>query len=176
VGERIGRYSRHFTVLFVFVAGGLLVGANSMEGAAQIAFVAGLCLSGFIVLLAAIMMRNAFSISLAMYLVLVLAGARLQSMEPRPKAALVLIAGGSVLAAIAFMISTVRRGRASTELELQLFSQSTSIAFFVTMIGAITYALLESWIDAPRLSMWVVWSVGMGSWALLSILLQRRYS
>lgn len=86
------------------------------------------------------------------------------------------MAVASIVVVAAILSLTIRYGHRSRELERVLFADSTSIAFFATMIGAVTYALLETWLDAPRVSMWLVWVFGMGSWFLASVLLGRRYS
>jgi hypothetical protein len=74
------------------------------------------------------------------------------------------------------MSVTITYGRKSKELERLIFNEGTSIAFFVTMLSALTYGLLESWVEAPHMSAWATWMVGMGSWGLLSIALRRKVS
>jgi hypothetical protein len=110
------------------------------------------------------------------YVVLVAVGSVLAKREPQPREALTAVTIATMAAAIGLVVSLVRLGRASKELERLLFAEATSIAFFVTMMAAITYALAETWLGAPKQSMWLVWLVGMWTWALLAILLRRLYS
>jgi hypothetical protein len=111
------------------------------------------------------------------YILLIGAGSVVKEMQhpPRPWTRWV-IAGATVAAGLIAMTAVVRTARRSKELERFLSVEATSLAFFTTMIGVITYALLEVWVSAPRLSMWVVWTFGMFSWAAYSIVLGRRYS
>lgn len=83
------------------------------------------------------------------------------------------LAGVTIGIALAAIGLVIRRGRRTTELDRFVFSESTSIAFFATMLGALTYGLLESVVDAPRLSAWATWMFGMATWAVVSLGLQR---
>jgi hypothetical protein len=58
--------------------------------------------------------------------------------------------------------------------ERQVFLQSTSLAFFITVLGAISYALFEVFAEAPKLSMWLVWSWGMAAWGIGSAVIAKR--
>ena len=60
------------------------------------------------------------------------------------------------------------------ELDRLIVSESTSLAFFATMLAALTYGLLESFIDAPRLTAWTTWMFGMGSWVVLTHVFRRK--
>jgi hypothetical protein len=173
---RLGEAVRPVIVVYVLIAGAFLAAATSVPSAVRVPLTVLLVAFGLLIGAAFFVTRYAFWGFLTAYVVIVMLGSRLRAIEPHPKGALIAVAVGSVIAAIGFMITTIRGGRRNTELERMLFSESTSLAFFLTMIGAITYSLLEAWVDAPRLSMWVVWSVGMGSWAILSLVLKRRYS
>ena len=114
---------------------------------------------------------------LACYAALVTAGAFIRGdVGEGPSAAMWGVAGGTIGAALGVMGVIIAWGRKTKELERVLFTEGTSLAFFVTMISALTYGLLESWVDAPRLSAWLMWSIGMGSWAVLSLVLRRRVS
>jgi hypothetical protein len=113
----------------------------------------------------------------ACYAVLVTAGSLIRkSIGSGPSPEMWAIAGGSIAAALGLMALIITRGRKEKELERFLFTESTSLAFFVTMIFAVTYGLLESWVELPRLTAWATWSVGMFSWGLLSTALKRRVS
>jgi hypothetical protein len=46
--------------------------------------------------------------------------------------------------------------------EREAWMSATSTAFLATMIGAVAYGVLESSIDAPKLTMWCVCSFGIG--------------
>ena len=120
--------------------------------------------------------RDRFWLLMGVYVLSVGVGTVLQVQDPKPKAALVAVAIGTIAAAVGAMIVRIRSGRRSRELERLLFSESSSIAFFVTVLGAVSYALLETWIDAPRVSMWFVWSFGMVAWGIASAIFRRRYS
>lgn len=94
-----------------------------------------------------------------------------------PERAVVWVLGGiAIAAAAAGMVLVVQAVRGSQELERLISFESTSIAFFATMIAAVTYALLESWLDLPSLSAWFVFAFGMGSWILADRIFNRRYS
>ncbi|HYD09906.1 MAG TPA: hypothetical protein VEA78_07375 [Acidimicrobiales bacterium] len=80
------------------------------------------------------------------------------------------LAAGVIAAAVAIgMAATVRWVRSREGVERRELTEATSIAFFVTVLAAATYATFESIADAPRLSMWVVWGVGMGTWSVVSV-------
>jgi hypothetical protein len=176
-GVATGQIVRWIIVVFVFALGGLVLGPDlgpeRWRTAITVFFL-------FVALMAAISMalraHRGFWAFISLYVLLVALGSYLQSRDPKPTGVLVAVAVGTVVAALGFMVVTFRRGRDSQELERLLFSESTSFAFFTTVIFAISYALLEAWVDAPMLSMWVVWTIGMGSWALYSTILGRRYS
>ncbi len=111
------------------------------------------------------------------YVALVTAGALIRrDVGAGPSPAMWGIAGGTIGAGLGVMGVIVTWGRKAKELDRVLFTEGTSLAFFVTMIAALTYGLLEAWVDAPRLSAWTTWAVGMGSWAVLSLVLRRRVS
>ena len=50
----------------------------------------------------------------------------------------------------------------------------TSLAFFTTMAVAVTWGLFESFAEVPRPSAWATWTVGMGTWAVASLVARRR--
>jgi hypothetical protein len=176
LGQRVGRFLRPLVAMYVIAVGAFLVRADAIGDGLRLGLVIGMVVLGLLTATAIIVTRYAFWGFLGLYLVTVMIGSRLASLDPRPDNALIAVAAGSVIAAVGFIAATMRRGRQSTELERMLFAESTSLAFFVTMSGAVTYGLLEAWVDAPKLSMWIVWSVGMGAWLVLSIVLNRRYS
>lgn len=83
------------------------------------------------------------------------------------------LAGATIAMALAAVGVLIRAGRRSKELERFVFSESTSLAFFATMLAALTYALLESLVEAPRLTAWSAWAFGMGGWGVISIAMSR---
>lgn len=58
--------------------------------------------------------------------------------------------------------------------ESLVFSQATSLAFFVTIVAAASYGLFESLADAPRISMIHVWSFGVVVWVGATAVFSRR--
>lgn len=53
-------------------------------------------------------------------------------------------------------------------------TESAAYAFWVTVLAALAYGLLEAFSHAPHLSMWAVWSFGMITWGAALTLLNRR--
>jgi len=96
--------------------------------------------------------------------------------EGSPRWIPALIAAGMVLSGGGAVFSVLVAARRSKELDRLLLSESTSVAFFLTMLASLTYALLESWVDAPPLSLWNVWTFGMLTWIVTFAFLGRRYS
>lgn len=86
------------------------------------------------------------------------------------------VAFGLVLTALAAFaaISSYRDGRRTDGLEKLVVTESAGVAFFVTMAAAAGYALMESLAEAPQISMWWVWVVGMATWGITSIVMTRR--
>ena len=87
-----------------------------------------------------------------------------------------IVAAATIAAGLIFMRSVVRYVRSEKELEKVISTDATSIAFFAVMLSALTYALLETYLDLPRVSMWLVWSFGMGTWAVMSFVVRRRFT
>ncbi len=77
-------------------------------------------------------------------------------------------ATAATLALAVALVSAGRREFRREGVERVVFLESTCIAFFVTVIAAAGYALFEALADAPTISMWVIWSVGMLAWAIAS--------
>lgn len=88
---------------------------------------------------------------------------------PGPALAVLAVAGLALGGA-----GSIRSIRRREGIERRVLVEATSIAFFVTMLGAIGYATFEAFADAPEISMWAVWSVGMFTWAVAGSVLQRR--
>lgn len=83
------------------------------------------------------------------------------------------LAGATIAVALAAIGLMIRAGRRSNELDRYLFSESSSVGFFATMLAVLTYGLLESLVAAPRLSAWAVWMFGMSVWVMAAIWLRR---
>lgn len=75
---------------------------------------------------------------------------------------------------IATIVDGARLQRRKDGVERQIFLQSTSLAFFITVLGAVAYALFEVFVDAPKLSMWLLWSWGMAAWGIGSAVIAKR--
>lgn len=75
--------------------------------------------------------------------------------------------------------TTVRRlrfGRRSTELDRLIFSEATTLAFYVLMIGVITYWFIDGLTDLPSLDPTVVFTVGVLAQLVFTVVMRRRYS
>jgi hypothetical protein len=83
-------------------------------------------------------------------------------------------ATGTIVAALLSVGVAIRRARRTDELDRLIVSESTSLAFFATMLAVLTYGLLESFIDAPRLTAWNTWMFGMSSWIVLTFVFRRK--
>lgn len=81
------------------------------------------------------------------------------------------VASGLIIATI---VDGARLQRRKDGVERQIFLQSTSLAFFITVLGAVVYALFEVFIDAPKLSMWLLWVWGMSAWGIASAVIAKR--
>lgn len=116
-----------------------------------------------------------FWVALGAYVVVIVTGSLVRNEGTDPRSAeMVVVAVASIVAALWAVAGMIYASRRARELERFLVAESTSIAFFVTMIGAVTYGLLESWLELPRLSAWATWGIGMTTWAVASLVLRRR--
>lgn len=178
VSYRIGRFARIVSIgFFTSAVGlGLALGTSGDGGWRRVVLYASLGSAVLSAIALFVRVRRASAAAWGTYVALVGIGSVLQAQEPRPDGALIAIAVGTIVSGVGGVFLLVRIGRESKELDRLLFSEATSMAFFVTMTCALSYALLESWIEAPRLSMWFVWTVGMGAWILAAALFKRRYS
>jgi hypothetical protein len=84
-------------------------------------------------------------------------------------------AATQVVIAVVATLLIVRFVRRSKELERMISLEATFLAFFAVLVGTFTYALFEEWVDAPRLSMGLVWVFGITCWVFFSSLVGRRY-
>lgn len=86
-----------------------------------------------------------------------------------------LVALPAVLAVWVAVISKIRKVGAQEGIERHVQTEALGFAFLVTILGVVTYALLEAFAQFPPLSMWWVWAYGMGSWGVVSAVLARKY-
>jgi hypothetical protein len=175
IGYRLGFSLRILVLGFFTSVVGLLI-ASGVDSSWRMPVVYASLGFGALSLFAAFVGRIVRAVPWGVYVLLVGVGSLLQGLEPRPDAALIAIAAGTVVAAACAVVLLVIHGRRTRELDRMLFTEATSVAFFVTMVSALSYALLEAWIEAPKLSMWFVWTVGMGAWIVASTVFRRRYS
>lgn len=76
--------------------------------------------------------------------------------------------------AVAFLLAGPLRQVQREGVERQVLLQSASAAFFATMSAALAYGLLEAFAGLSPLSAWWLYGLGMGSWAVVSLVLGRR--
>jgi len=110
---------------------------------------------------------------LATYSVL-LVGGRLVVQANDPAWQRGLLAALIIAVALATVGVLFRSARRTREVDRAVVAEATSWSFFATMAAVLTYGLLESFTNAPRLSMWSVWMFGMTGWALSSVLFRRK--
>lgn len=68
----------------------------------------------------------------------------------------------------------VRRERQFEGVERALSTDATSIAFFLTMCGALTYSHFEQFMGAPKLSMSFAFLFTQGAWVAAWLFLRRK--
>ena len=74
---------------------------------------------------------------------------------------------------LAILMATVRfRGREGVEREVHV--KATSVGFLVVVLAAGVYGVFEVLTDAPRMSMWWVWSFGIAAWFVSARVIERR--
>jgi hypothetical protein len=76
--------------------------------------------------------------------------------------------------AVAFLLAGPLRQLQRESVERQVLLQSASAAFFATISAALAYGLLEAFAGLSPLSAWWLYGLGMGSWAVVSLVLGRR--
>lgn len=84
------------------------------------------------------------------------------------------LAAAAAVALAAAIADVVRLQWRKEGVERQIFLESTCVAFFVTVVASAAYALFEVMADAPRLTMWLPWSLGMFTWAVTASRRSRR--
>ncbi len=95
--------------------------------------------------------------------------------ESGPRLALAAVVVAVAVSTIVSWLLSFRDIGRLRELDKLLYSKSASVAFVVTMLGAVVYTFLESLFGLPRLRMF--WVLGFGSWAqvVASAILKLRY-
>lgn len=78
----------------------------------------------------------------------------------------VAVAGGVLALAV---VQAARDVWQKEGVERQVLLESATVAFFVTVLATATYAMAEALMDAPAISMWAVWGLGMLSWAVATM-------
>jgi hypothetical protein len=92
-----------------------------------------------------------------------------------PPVAGAVIAVGAAAIGLGATFFMVARGLITTEgVEREQYLVSTSIAFMVTMAGAAGAAIAQTAFDAPRVSLWWVYSGGILAWLVASAVYGRR--
>jgi small basic protein len=91
-----------------------------------------------------------------------------------PEWAKILLAIVPAFTLSAALVSRLRGVFTSEGVERTIWVEASASAFFATILAALTWASLESWAGAPKLSMWAVWLFGFGVWAVLAVILRRR--
>jgi hypothetical protein len=119
-----------------------------------------------------------FVLGLSIYVLVLATGIALLVGDGGPPAPAigVLAAVLSAAAAVLMLVDGPLRIRRQEGVERLVLRQSTSIAFFVVMAGALTLGLLDAFTDLAAITPWVLWAVGMATWRITSRLLQRRIS
>ena len=80
-------------------------------------------------------------------------------------------------ACLSFAVIRAARDLWRTEgVERRVLLESTSVAFFATVLAAATYALAEVLSDAPQLPMWTVGALALCAWVGSWIVVRRRVS
>lgn len=97
-------------------------------------------------------------------------------LEPDPPWTDVLRAAGVMFALVVILVVVLTTARRVRELERLLFTEATSIAFFVTVVGATAYAGVQALLDTPQLSFAWISLFGFAVWGITALLLRRRYT
>lgn len=82
-----------------------------------------------------------------------------------------ILGGAAMLVSLAWAPVAVLRREG---IEREVLLRATCFGFFVTVLGSAFYAMFESFADAPRVSMWVPYAVGMLTWSIAASVLQHR--
>ncbi len=118
-----------------------------------------------------------YFVYLAAYIAFVLVAVATPASGARPPAWKgPLMAGLAAIALVAAMATVARVQWRKEGVERQVFLESTCIAFFITVVTSAAYALFEVLADAPQISLWSVWSLGMLTWAVTGSVRTRRLS
>ena len=120
-------------------------------------------------------LRIRFTAAMLAYVLLIALGVSLRDRwEDAPAWLGPLLALAAALPAAAAVLMGPLMLRRQEGLEREVLMRSASVAFFSTMIVSLTYGLFEAFAEAPNLSAWWVYLLGMCAWAAASLVMQRR--
>ncbi len=86
----------------------------------------------------------------------------------------VVLALAAALPAVTMIVVGPLMLRRQEGMEREVLMRSASIAFFSTMVAALTYGLFEAFAGAPNLSSWWTYVLGMCAWMGASVVINRR--
>lgn len=117
-----------------------------------------------------------FVLATAGYLGIIFAGSRILNGLDQPPSPWVgvAVACAALVPAAAMLWIGPWMLRGQDGLERWVLYRSATVAFFLTMAMLVGSGLLEGFADMPPLSAWWVYGVGMLSWAVATVVLQRR--
>ena len=114
-----------------------------------------------------------YHLGLVVYIGVLVAGL-LAASETHARWALVLIAGACSLAFLYPVAVWLRIDRSRQGVERYLTSESTSLAFFASLVAAASYGLFEQFAGAPPLSMYVAFLFQTAAWTIAWFGMRRR--
>ncbi|CAN5878090.1 hypothetical protein BH23ACT10_BH23ACT10_28610 [soil metagenome] len=88
----------------------------------------------------------------------------------------VLVTATAAVPALVMLVAGAASEHRADGVERDLLYRSTSVAFFVTMAVTVTYGLLETFADFAAASAWWFYGIGMVTWGITSLLLQRHFT
>jgi hypothetical protein len=116
-----------------------------------------------------------FLLGMTAYVVLTVGGSLLIDAASLPRWVDGLAALIPSLAATIAIVSQVQAARAREGIERTALLESTSLAFFVTVLACLSYGFFQVWAKAPSLSGFWVYGFAMVSWAAISLVYTRRF-
>lgn len=119
--------------------------------------------------------RLALAVTLAL-IPLAVGGNAVRLIDPNPEWAELLRGIGLVLMLTVVLSAGLILARRLRELERLLLTEATSAAFFLTLIAAGAYGVLQGFFDLPRLSLVWVPIFGLPCWVICWALFERRLS
>lgn len=117
-----------------------------------------------------------FALAGATYVVVIVAGgAAADLLDPQPAWLGPLIAFAALVPAGYMVLAGPLRLRTKEGVERDVLYRSAALAFFVTMLVVLTAGLLEAFAGLTS-SAWWYWGVGMATWGVAAVVMQRRLS